>query len=258
MACALPGELSFSEKRRRLPPNFLQSSESLDDKRGNHDALHIERFQAKEKIMTLTERDGNVQSLAGTTVAILVTDGFEQAELTGPREALENVGATTRIISGQHGKVQGFNHDARADAFDADLTFDEASPDDFNAVLLPGGAFNSDRIRIIPQAQRFVQDMQETGKPVAVICHGAWLLVSAGLVKGRTVTSWPTLQDDIRNAGGNWVDQEVVVDGNWVSSRKPDDIPAFNQAFIDLLAQSARTGGVRGIRDQHSGMGLSG
>ena len=204
--------------------------------------------------MTQTE---NEQPIAGTNIAILVTDGFEQVELTGPREALENAGATTRIVSEKHGKVQGFNHDTKADQFDVDLSFDEAYAEDFDAVLLPGGALNSDRIRAIPEAQRIVQGMQEDRKPIAVICHGAWLLVSAGLVKNRTVTSWPTLQDDIRNAGGNWVDQEVVTDGNWVSSRKPDDIPAFNQAMIALLSQRVAAS-VHGTRDEQVGIGLSG
>lgn len=197
------------------------------------------------------------QSLGGLNIGILVTDGFEQVELTGPREALQNAGATTRIVSSQHGKVQGFNHDAKADQFDVDMTFDEAASENFDAVLLPGGALNSDQIRAIPAAQQIVQGMQEEGKPIAVICHGAWLLVSAGLVKGRTMTSWPTLQDDIRNAGGQWVDQEVVVDGNWVSSRKPDDIPAFNQAFLDLLTQRVNTS-LHGAPDQQAGIGLSG
>lgn len=202
-------------------------------------------------------RNDNEQSLGGINVAILVTDGFEQVELTGPREALEDAGAATRIVSSRHGKVQGFNHDAKADQFDVDLTFEEAASEDFDAVLLPGGAFNSDRIRVIPEAQRIVQGMQEDGKPIAVICHGAWLLVSAGLVKDRTMTSWPTLQDDIRNAGGHWVDQEVVIDGNWVSSRKPDDIPAFSQALIDLLKQRVNAS-LHGTQDQQMGIGLSG
>ncbi|OGB25138.1 MAG: protease [Burkholderiales bacterium RIFCSPLOWO2_02_FULL_57_36] len=199
----------------------------------------------------------NEQLIGGINVAILVTDGFEQVELTGPREALENAGAATRIVSSRHGKVQGFNHDVKADQFDVDLTFDEAASEEFDAVLLPGGALNSDRIRAIPEAQRIVQGMQEDGKPIAAICHGAWLLVSAGLVKDRTMTSWPTLQDDIRNAGGHWVDQQVVVDGNLISSRKPDDIPAFNQAVIDLLAQRVNAS-VHGTLDQQTGIGLSG
>lgn len=196
-------------------------------------------------------------TLNGMHVAILVTDGFEQVEFTQPRTALEQQGALTKVISARRGKVQGFHHHDKADQFDVDLTFGEADPKDFDAVLLPGGVINGDQIRIIPEAQRFVQQMTEDGKPVAAICHGGWLLVSAGLVEGRTLTSWPTLQDDIRNAGGNWVDQEVVVDGNWVTSRKPDDIPAFNQKMVDVLFQRL-SGGVQGTRDEQRGIGLAG
>jgi protease I len=194
------------------------------------------------------------QAISGINIAILVTEGFEQVELTGPRDALEQAGAIVRIISDKHGKVQGFNHDEKADEFDVDLIFDEADTTEFDAVLLPGGVFNSDNIRMIPGAQRFVQGMQKDGKPIAVICHGGWLLVSAGLVKGRTMTSWPSLQDDIRNAGGNWVDQEVQVDGNLVSSRKPADIPAFNRKVIEVLAQRVKKN-VRGTEDEQFGVG---
>jgi protease I len=198
------------------------------------------------------------QNLNGVNVAILLTDGFEQVEFTGPRDALQQHGASTRVISAQKGKVQGFNHLDKADQFDVDLSFDEASPDDFDAVLLPGGVANGDQMRIVPAAQRFVQAIDEAGKPIAAICHGGWLLVSAGLVEGRTLTSWPTLQDDIRNAGGNWVDQEVVVDGNLVTSRKPSDIPAFNDKMIDLMFQR-QAGSARGTRDEAgSGIGISG
>jgi protease I len=221
-------------------------------RRSGHQTIHT--FQFQEKIMAQTNDE---QSLGGLNIAILVTDGFEQVELTGPREALENVGATTRIVSSRHGTVQGFNHDAKADQFDVDLTFDEAASENFDAVLLPAGAFNADQIRAIPEAQHIVQRMHEDGKPIAAICHGAWLLVSAGLVEGKTVTSWPTLQDDIRNAGGKWVDQQVAVDGNLVSSRKPDDIPAFNQAFIELLMQRVNAS-LHGTQDQQTGIGLSG
>ncbi len=196
-------------------------------------------------------------SLTGTTIAILVTNGFEQVEFTDPRQALEQQGAATKVISSQRGKVQGFHHDTKADQFAVDLTFQEADPKEFDAVLLPGGVMNGDQIRIIPEAQRFVQDMDEDGKPIAAICHGAWLLVSARLVEGRTLTSWPTLQDDIRNAGGNWVDQEAVVDGNLITSRTPSDIPAFNQKIIDTLAQRLNAS-AHGTRDEQTGIGLSG
>ncbi len=175
--------------------------------------------------------------LTGMCIAILLTDGFEQVEMTAPRQALEAAGANIRLVSAKSGKVKGFNHDTAADEFAVDLTFEEAYAQDFDALLLPGGALNSDQIRIMPGAQRLVQEADEEGKPIAVICHGSWLLVSAKLVDGRTLTSWPTLQDDICNAGGTWIDQEVVNDGNWISSRKPDDIPAFNDAFIQLLQQ---------------------
>ena len=199
------------------------------------------------------------QNLNGMNVAILLTDGFEQVEFTGPRDALQQQGAATHVISAKKGKVQGFHHLDKADQFDVDLTFSEASPEDFDAVVLPGGVANGDQIRIIPEAQRVVQAMDEAGKPVAAICHGGWLLVSAGLVEGRTLTSWPTLQDDIRNAGGKWVDQEVVVDGNLITSRNPSDIPAFNAKVEDVMFQR-QSGSAQGTRDQagQTGIGISG
>ena len=187
--------------------------------------------------------------LEGLRVAILVTDGFEQAEFTEPRDALMQAGASVTIVSNKPGKVQGLKHIDKADLFDVDLAFDAIDSDDFDAVVLPGGVVNADQIRIVPQAQRFVQDMQEDGKTIAVICHGAWLLVSAGLVQGRTLTSWPTLQDDIRNAGGNWVNEQVVVDGNWISSRRPGDLPAFNEKIIEKLSQRVSMS-VRGTADE--------
>ena len=177
----------------------------------------------------------NTPDLGGCKVAILALDGFEQVELTEPRRALQDAGATTQIISAKPGEIQGFNHDKPADKFKVDAMLDRARPDDYDAVLLPGGVMNGDALRINPNAQKFVQAMQQAGKPIAVICHGGWLLVSAGLVKGRHMTSWPTLQDDIRNAGGRWSDEPVVRDANWVSSRKPDDIPQFNAAMLELL-----------------------
>ncbi|MBK0391890.1 type 1 glutamine amidotransferase domain-containing protein [Ramlibacter algicola] len=177
----------------------------------------------------------NSTDLGGCKVAILALDGFEQVELTEPRRALQDAGATAEIVSAKPGEIQGFNHDKPADKFKVDATLDRAKPDDYDAVLLPGGVMNGDTLRINPHAQKFVQAMQQAGKPIAVICHGGWLLVSSGLVKGRHMTSWPTLQDDIRNAGGQWSDEPVVRDANWVSSRKPDDIPQFNAAMLELL-----------------------
>ncbi|MDB5728767.1 MAG: type 1 glutamine amidotransferase [Noviherbaspirillum sp.] len=190
-------------------------------------------------------------ALGGMHVAILVTDGFEQAEFTEPKKALEEVGAITKVISDKHGKVQGFNHDAKADQFDVDLTFDEADPQDYDAVLLPGGVFNADQIRINLEAQRIVRGIAEARKPIAVICHGPWLLISAGLVNNRTLTSWPTLQDDIRNAGAKWVNEEVVVDGDWISSRKPADIPAFNRKMIEVMTEN-RNQHVHGTADENA------
>ena len=176
------------------------------------------------------------RELGGLRVAILACNGVEQAELVEPRKALQQAGADTRLISVGKGHVQAFHHDQKGDQFEVDATFDDVDPSDFDAVMLPGGAMNADQIRTSQSAQHFVQRMQHQGKPFAVICHAPWLLVSAGLVRGRRLTSWPSLQDDIRNAGGTWTDEPVVKDGNWVTSRKPADIPAFNKAMIELFA----------------------
>lgn len=180
--------------------------------------------------------------LQGLNVAILALDGFEQVEMTEPRRALEGAGARTCLVSARSGEVQGFHHDKPGDRFPVDMTLDQARPQDFDAVLLPGGVQNGDQMRTLAPAQDFVRALQDEGKPVAVICHGGWLLVSAGLVRGRRMTSWPSLEDDIRNAGGEWLDAPVVRDGNWVSSRKPDDIPAFNAAMCELFAQGVPAG----------------
>ncbi|HEX6551212.1 MAG TPA: type 1 glutamine amidotransferase domain-containing protein [Ktedonobacteraceae bacterium] len=177
-------------------------------------------------------------TVQGMRVAILVTDDFEQVELTEPKKALDQAGATTKIIAPKPGQVQGVNHDVKADTFPVDMTLDQANPTDFDAVLLPGGALNADSLRMEPKAQDFVRQIDSSGRPIAVICHGPWLLVSAGLAKGRTLTSYYTIQDDIRNAGAKWVDQELVRDGNWVSSRSPKDIPAFNKGMTELFSSS--------------------
>jgi len=175
--------------------------------------------------------------LDGFRVAILVSDDFEQAEMTEPGKALEHVGASTTIISPNPGQVTGVNHDQKADSFKVDMTLDEADPNNFDAVLLPGGALNADFMRMNPKAQNFVKQIDSSGRPIAVICHAPWLLVSAGLVRGRTLTSYQTIQDDIKNAGGNWVDQEMVRDHNWVSSRSPKDLGAFNPAMVSLFSE---------------------
>ncbi|MFG6203983.1 type 1 glutamine amidotransferase domain-containing protein [Pseudomonas retamae] len=175
-------------------------------------------------------------SLNGKRVAFLVTDGFEQVELTGPKEALDQAGAQTEILSAKAGTVKGWNHDKPADDFPVANTFQAVDIDQYDAVVLPGGVQNSDTIRIDENAQQLVKSAASAGKPIAVICHGGWLLISAGLVDGKTMTSYKTLKDDLVNAGGNWVDQEVVKDGKLISSRQPDDVPAFSQALIDALA----------------------
>lgn len=171
------------------------------------------------------------------TVAILAVDGFEQVELTGPRHSLQTEGVRTVLVSARTDPILGMHHDKPGDRFPVDLTFLQAAtePGAFDALLLPGGVVNADEIRMHPKAQELVRAMFDAGKPVAVICHGAWLLISSGVIEGRTLTSWPSLQDDLRNAGARWVDEEVVVDGMLISSRKPDDIPAFSRAFIDVL-----------------------
>lgn len=178
------------------------------------------------------------ETLRGIRVAILVEDDFEQVEMTEPRKALDQASAQTVLISPVEGLVHGMKHDVKADSFWVDRPLEEARPEDFDAVLLPGGALNADKLRMNEKAREFVRSIDREGKPIAVICHGPWLLVSAGLVKGRTLTGYYTIQDDIRNAGGEWVDQQMVRDRNWVSSRGPSDIPAFNQAMIQLFAES--------------------
>jgi deglycase len=183
------------------------------------------------------EKMTNNRSLSGYRVAILATDGVEDAELRGPREALKNAGAQVTLIAPKRDKIQSFQHFDKKDQFNVDILLGDADPKQFDGVLLPGGALNSDTLRVQPQAQEFVREMDRAGKPIAVICHAPWLLVSAGLLKGRTLTSYHTIQDDVRNAGGKWQDEEVVHDRNWVSSRQPSDIPAFNQAMVDLFAE---------------------
>ena len=180
------------------------------------------------------------KQLSGMKVAVLATDGFEQSELLEPKRALEEAGAEVLVIAPDAEEIQGFKHHAKGEVVSVDLQLSQANPADFDAVLLPGGVINADALRIEKKAQEFVRAIDGTDKPIAVICHGPWLLVSAGLTKGRSLTSWPTLQDDIRCSGGNWEDREVLRDKNWVSSRKPDDIPAFNREMINLFAESAK------------------
>jgi protease I len=175
--------------------------------------------------------------LEGKKVAIVVTDGFEQVEMTEPRKALDQAGASTKIVSLKSGKIQGMHHDEKGDKFDVDLTVEEARPDDFDALMIPGGLFNPDQLRADENVLAFTRHFFDEGKPVAAICHGPWVLVDAEVVQGRTLTSWPNIKTDIKNAGGNWVDKEVVVDNGLVTSRKPDDIPAFNRKMIEEFCE---------------------
>jgi protease I len=176
--------------------------------------------------------------LSNLSVAVLATDGFEEAELTEPTRALREAGATVAVVAPHDGKIQGFRHHDKSNTMDVDLTLSEAKPDEFDALMLPGGALYADAMRVEPKAQEFIRAIQESGKPIAAICHAPWELISAGVVRGRELTSYHTIQDDIRNAGGRWVDKEVVVDRNWVTSRQPSDIPAFNREMIGLFAKA--------------------
>jgi protease I len=176
--------------------------------------------------------------LNGTKVAILVADGFEQVELTEPKKALDEAGAKTQIVSPAKGHVQGWKHFDKADKFPVDVPLEKAQAEDFDALLLPGGVANPDQLRTLPKAVAFVRAFFDSGKPVAAICHGPWTLVEADVVSGRTITSWPSLKTDLKNAGAQWVDREVVVDDGLVSSRKPDDIPSFNRKMIEELGKS--------------------
>ena len=178
------------------------------------------------------------KNLSGIRVAILATDLFEEAELVKPKEALEQAGAKTTVVAPHAGEIQAVQHDTKTQKVKVDQTLSEAVPGDFDAVLLPGGAMNADALRVEKKAQQFVQEIDRAGKPIAVICHGPWLLISAGLARGRKLTSYHTIQDDLKNAGANWQDSEVVRDRNWVSSRQPSDIPAFNREVTNLFAEA--------------------
>lgn len=184
-----------------------------------------------------------VQSkLSGLRVAILATDGFEQSELLEPRKALDEAGATTEIVAPKNGRIRGWNHTEWGREVDVDQAVGSADPKDYDALVLPGGVMNPDRLRTSPDAVAFVRALAEAGKPVAAICHGPWTLIEAGAAKGRRMTSWPSLKTDLRNAGAEWVDEEVVLDGKLVTSRKPDDLPAFNRTMLELFAQGGSNG----------------
>lgn len=176
--------------------------------------------------------------LNNVKVAILATDGVEQGELSEPRKALDSAGAKTTLVSLKGGEIRGWNHTDWGQKFPVDATLADARPDEFDALLLPGGVLNPDKLRMEPKAVEFVKKFFDAGKPVAAICHGPWMVLEAGGARGRRMSSWPSLKTDLKNAGADWVDQEVVVDGNLVTSRKPDDIPAFSREMINLFANA--------------------
>jgi protease I len=179
-----------------------------------------------------------MQTLSGLKVAILVTDGFEQVELFEPRKALHDAGAETRVVSPKSDRARGWSHTEWGDEVKVDVPLASARPQAFGALLLPGGVMNPDKLRMEPKAVQFVKAFFDAGKPVAAICHGPWMVIEAGAARGRRIASWPSLKTDLRNAGGEWIDEQVVVDGDLVSSRKPDDIPAFNRAMIEVFGRA--------------------
>jgi protease I len=179
--------------------------------------------------------------LRGKRIAALVENGFEQVELLEPRKALERAGAKVDVISPQKSEVKGWNHTDWGQTVKVDVPLDQARPEDYDGLLLPGGVINPDKLRINTQAVEFVKAFATSGQPIAAICHGPWTLIEAGAVRGCKMTSWPSLQNDLRNAGAQWVDQEVCVDDGLVTSRKPDDIPAFNRKMIEEFAEGRHT-----------------
>jgi protease I len=179
-------------------------------------------------------------NLRGKKIAILATDGFEQSELMEPRKALEEAGAQTEVISPNSGKIKGWKQTDWGETVKVDKTLASANAQEYDALILPGGVANPDHLRMDPKAVSFVQHFVSNGKPVAAICHGPWTLLETGALTGRTVTSWPSLKTDLKNAGAKWVDKEVVTDGQFITSRKPDDIPAFNKAVIEAVAHGVQ------------------
>ncbi|HUF89310.1 MAG TPA: type 1 glutamine amidotransferase domain-containing protein [Gemmatimonadota bacterium] len=183
-----------------------------------------------------------MQDLSGKNVAILVANGFEQIEMTDPREALHEAGATTDLVSIEDDEVKGWEHTEWGDTFDVEVRMDDADADEYDALLLPGGVMSPDHLRRDERVHRFVRAFFEAGKPVAAICHGPWTLIDAGVVKGRRMTSYHTIQTDLKNAGADWVDEEVVVDQGLVTSRSPDDLPAFDEKMIEEFAEGRHAG----------------
>lgn len=183
----------------------------------------------------------NQQQLNGKKVAILVADGFEQVEMTEPRKALDDAGAHTELISPNDEKVRGWQHTEWGDSFDVDVPLTEAKPESYDALVLPGGVMNPDKLRINTAAIDFIRAFVAAGKPIAAICHGPWTLIEAGAVNDREMTSYPSIKTDLINAGARWVDREVVADNGLVTSRKPDDIPAFNRKMIEEFAEGVHS-----------------
>lgn len=175
--------------------------------------------------------------LDGKRVAVLATDGFEQVELTQPVEALKAEGATVEVVSPKGGEIQGYNHHDKGDTVPVDRELAQASAEEYDAIVLPGGVINPDQLRLEPRAIQFIRSFAEAGKPIAAICHGPWTLINAEAVEGKKLTSWPSLEVDLKNAGADWVDQEVVVDNGLVTSRKPDDLPAFCAKMVEEFAE---------------------
>ncbi len=179
-----------------------------------------------------------MSDLSDFRVAVLATDGFEESELIEPVQALKDAGAEVTIVSLKSGQIQGVKHHDKGKKVRVDRPIGEVSADEFDGMQLPGGALNADAMRVVPEVQAFLKSFDESGKPIAAICHAPWELISAGLVRGRTLTSYHTIRDDIKNAGGTWVDRELVEDRNWVTSRQPSDLPTFNSAMIKLFSKS--------------------
>src|SRR5689334_6450284 len=232
-----PGRIRTSDPRIRSPPLCPLSYGRVRKRVPPHPYGNLLRFASREP-----ESGGRCMAekkLAGKKIAILAADMFERVELEEPRKALEDAGAETEVLSIDDGEIQGFDHFDPAKKIKVDKTVEEVSVDDYDALLIPGGVGNPDQLRGDENAVAFVRDFAASMKPMAVICHGPWVLVEAGVARGRTLTSWPTLQTDIRNAGGEWVDKEVVVDDGIVTSRKPDDIPAFNKKMIEEFCEGS-------------------
>ncbi|MEO7111684.1 MAG: type 1 glutamine amidotransferase domain-containing protein [Polyangiaceae bacterium] len=210
----------------------------------------------------MTSKSNAEGRLNGKRIAILATDGFEQSELLDPRKIFDGEGAKTVLVSLKSGKIQGYKHQEKGEVVQVDLTIDAASAEDFDALVLPGGVANPDALRMNPKVVEFVKAFVREQKPIAAICHGPWTLIEAGAVSGKTITSWPSLKTDLTNAGAKWVDQEVVVSGNLITSRKPDDIPAFTEKTIELITSrnKSKTQSIKGAQldtEESSGIRLA-